>query len=156
VFATASAKDLDAVRASGAEPIDRRRPVAEYVETFTGGTGFDIVLDTVGGAVIDDAFLAVRRWTGHAVSILGWTAHNLAPLSFRGATFSGVFSLLPLLTGEGLAHHGHILRSVTELVDAGQLRPRLHPETFRMETVAQAHALLRSGRAAGKVVVEVG
>ena len=39
------------------------------------------------------------------VSILGWGTHNLAPLSFRAATYSGVFTLLPMLTGRGRQLH---------------------------------------------------
>ena len=36
------------------------------------------------------------------------STHALAPLSFRAASYSGVFTLLPMLTGEGRAHHGDI------------------------------------------------
>jgi NADPH2:quinone reductase len=35
------------------------------------------------------------------VSALGWGTHALAPLSFKAASYSGVFALLPLLTGDG-------------------------------------------------------
>jgi NADPH2:quinone reductase len=49
---------------------------------------------------LDASFQAVRRF-GHVVSCLGWGTHALGPLSFRAATCSGVFTLLPLLTGEG-------------------------------------------------------
>jgi len=34
-------------------------------------------------------------------SCLGWGSHSLAPLSFRAATYSGVFTLLPMLIGKG-------------------------------------------------------
>jgi NADPH:quinone reductase-like Zn-dependent oxidoreductase len=43
---------------------------------------------------------------------------RLAPLSFRGATYSGVFTLLPLLTGRGRAHHGEILAQAATLAEA--------------------------------------
>ena len=90
------------IKNTGAEPIDyRATPVESYVATATGGQGFDVIFDTVGGAVLDDCFAAVRTYSGHVVSILGWGTHSLAPLSFRGATYSGVFTLLPLLTGDG-------------------------------------------------------
>ena len=90
------------------------------------GAGFDIVFDTVGGATLDASFDAGRRF-GHVVSALGWGSHALAPLSFRAATYSGVFTLLPLLTGEGRAHHGEILREAARLVEAGKLSVRLEP-----------------------------
>ena len=89
----------------GARFIDRSEPVAAFVARLTGGHGFDCVYDTVGGSVLDDAFVAVKRF-GHVVSALGWGTHALAPLSFRAGTYSGVFTLLPLLSGEGRSHHG--------------------------------------------------
>ncbi len=43
----------------------------------------------------------------------------------RGASYSGVFTLLPLLTGRGRAHHGAILAAATALAEAGRLRPQV-------------------------------
>ncbi|WP_433968870.1 zinc-binding dehydrogenase [Tunturiibacter gelidiferens] len=110
--------------------------------------------DTVGGATIDASFVAVKRYTGHVVSCLGWSSHSLAPLSFRGATYSGVFTLMPLLTGLGQAHHGEILREAAELVDEGKLRPMMNERHFAGTDLDAAHALVESG-ALGKVVVEL-
>jgi NADPH:quinone reductase-like Zn-dependent oxidoreductase len=121
---------------------------------MTGGNGFDIVFDTVGGATLDSSFGAVKRYTGHVVSCLGWGNHSLAPLSFRGATYSGVFTLLPLLTGEGRAHHGKILAQITALVEAHKLNPFLNDQVFSMAEIDTAYALVESG-AMGKVVVEL-
>ena len=101
------------------------------------GRDFDVVYDTVGGAALDAAFAAVRRF-GHVVSCLGWGTHALGPLSFRAATYSGVFTLLPLLTGEGRAHHGEILREVAALVEAGALRPQVDPRRFTLDMVGAA------------------
>ncbi|MDU0312488.1 zinc-dependent alcohol dehydrogenase family protein [Phycicoccus sp. M110.8] len=156
VYATGSGADLDRIRRLGAEPIDyRTTTVEQYVAEATGGEGFDVIFDTLGGATLDASFAAVRRYTGHVVSILGWGTHSLAPLSFRGATYSGVFTLLPLLTGVGRAHHGEILRAAAALAEAGQLRPILHPDGYDLATVMDAHALVESGSASGKVVVTV-
>ena len=127
----------------------------DYVAEHTGGAGFDIVFDTVGGPVLDASFTAVRTYTGHVVSALGWGTHSLAPLSFRGATYSGVFTLLPMLTGRGREHHGDILREVAALVDRGELRPILDPRDFTLDRVAEAHAAVEDGTATGKVVVGI-
>jgi NADPH2:quinone reductase len=156
VFATGPAQDLEAIRSLGAEPIDyRATPVEKYVATATGGAGFDVIFDTVGGETLDTSFAAVRTYTGHVVSILGWGTHSLAPLSFRGATYSGVFTLLPLLTGEGHAHHGEILTATAALVDAGLMTPVLDPTPYDLETVAGAHRAVASGNSRGKVVVRI-
>ncbi|WP_077037624.1 zinc-binding dehydrogenase [Pelomonas sp. KK5] len=158
VWATGSAAQLDGIAALGATPIDYQRvEVADYVDAATGGAGFDIVYDTVGGATLDAAFQAVRRYTGHVLSSLGWGSHSLAPLSFRGASYSGVFTLLPLLTGEGLAHHGEILREAAALAEAGLLRPRLDPRRFvSLGEAEAAHAWMTGGQARGKLAVELG
>ncbi len=129
-------------------------PVERYVAEHTGGAGFDIVFDTVGGSVLDASFEAVRTCTGHVVSALGWGTHALAPLSFRAATYSGIFTLLPMLTGRGREHHGEILREAAALVDEGKLRPLLDGTRYTLADVADAHRSVESGTADGKVVVD--
>jgi NADPH:quinone reductase len=155
VFATVSAEKRRYVEEFGATPIDYRTlSTEEYVAQYAGGDGFDVVYDTVGGATIDASFVAVKRYTGHVVSCLGWSTHSLAPLSFRGATYSGVFTLMPLLTGVGQTHHGEILREAAALVDGGKLRPLMSDRRFAAADIRAAHAVVESG-ALGKVVVEL-
>ena len=155
VFATGSARSLDYIRSLGATAIDyEMENVDSYVSKYTDGLGFDIVYDTSGGATLDASFLAVRRF-GHVVSCLGWGTHALAPLSFRAATYSGVFALLPLLTGLGRKQHGLILREATRLAESGNIVPRVDPRRFYLDTVDEAHRILKSGEASGKLVVDI-
>jgi NADPH:quinone reductase len=155
VFATGSAGDKAYIEQLGATFIDyHAMPVADYVARHSGGRGFDIVYDTVGGAVLDACFNAVTRF-GHVVSALGWGTHALAPLSFRAASYSGVFTLLPILTGEGRAHHGEILREATKLAEAGKIVPKLDHRRFTLETIADAYDAVRTRKAAGKIVVDI-
>jgi NADPH:quinone reductase len=100
-----------------------------------------VIYDAIGGATLDASFNAVRRF-GQVVSALGWGTHGLAPLSFRAATYSGVFTLLPLLTNEGRLHHGDILRDATRLVEAGKLRPRLDPRRFSLSDASEARSAI--------------
>lgn len=151
-FAVDSAAKREYLAALGATPIDYR---AMTVAQYTGGRGFDIVYDTIGGKTLDASFHAVRRF-GHVVSALGWGTHALAPLSFRAATYSGVFTLLPLLTGEGREHHGAILREAAKLVDAGKITPRIDLRRFSLETVGEAYRAIETGPFEGKIVVDVG
>ena len=116
--------------------------------------GFDIVYDTLGGAVLDASFLAVKRYTGRVVSCLGWGTHALAPLSFRAATYSGVFTLYPLLTGIGRANHGHILQQASKLAEQGLLKPLLAEQQFGRDEIAAAFDLVAKG-SKGKVTVEL-
>ncbi len=73
----------------------------------------------------------------------------------RAATCSGVFTLLPMLTGEGREHHGEILREATKLAEAGKIIPRLDRRRFTLETVGDAYRAITAGPVAGKIVVDV-
>lgn len=153
-FAIASTSRRPEIESMGAQFVDRAEAVDDYVARFTSGRGFDVVFDTVGGTALDASFTAVRRF-GHVVSALGWGTHSLAPLSFRAATYSGIFTLLPLLTGEGRAHHGEILRQATLLAEAGELVPTLDARRFSLRTVDEAYRAIADGTARGKLVVEI-
>lgn len=155
VFATASARNQDVIAQLGATPIDYgTQNVEQYVATHTSGAGFDLVVDTVGGATLDASFAAVKHF-GHVVSALGWGTHTLAPLSFREASYSGVFTLYPLLSGLHRAHHGEMLGEATRLADADRLAPRLDTRRFALADAEQAYTALSDGTAAGKIVVDV-
>jgi NADPH:quinone reductase len=153
VFSTVSADKREIIEALGATAIDRNASVADYVDQYTDGEGFDIVYDTLGGPILDASFLAVKRYTGHVVSCLGWGTHVLAPLSFRAATYSGVFTLLPLLSGKGRANHGHILEEAATLANANRLKPLLAEQNFGTD-IASAYEAVANG-SKGKVVLEL-
>jgi NADPH:quinone reductase len=155
VYAAVSASKANLIRSYGAIPIDLAATTIDgALAQYTNGNGFEVVYDTLGGSSLDMAFSAVKRF-GHVVSCLGWGTHALSTLSFKAATYSGVFTLLPLLTGEGREHHGEILRAATDLVEAGSLRAPLDPRTFTLQRAAQAHELIEQRRADGKLVVEI-
>ncbi len=155
VYATEGGGRAALVEELGAIAIDSSQAsVEDYVAAHTAGRGFDIVYDTAGGASLDASFKAVARF-GHVLSSLGWGTHALAPLSFRAATYSGVFTLLPLLTGEGKVRHGEIMREASRLAEAGLLAPRVDGRRFDLNSVDDAYALIESRQALGKVVIEI-
>jgi NADPH2:quinone reductase len=98
MFATGSASQRATIEGFGATFIDRDTAIATYVAEHTGGRGFDVVYDTVGGQVLDASFEAVRRF-GHVVSALGWGSHALAPLSFLRHLFRRVHAAAAALRG---------------------------------------------------------
>ncbi len=154
IVATGSPAAREAIERLGARFVDKTMPAADIVARETEGRGFDIVFDTAGGSSLDAGFAMVRRF-GHVVSALGWGSHALAPLSFRAGSYSGIFTLLPLQTGEGREHHGDILREATRLAEAGGLAPALDPARFTLATVGDAYRAIETGAARGKVVVDV-
>ncbi len=155
VFAVDRTSKGGAIEELGATAIDREQAtLQEYVDDHTSGRGFDVVYDTVGGVALDASFNAVRRF-GHVVSCLGWGTHSLAPLSFRAASYSGVFTLLPMLTGQGREHHGEIMREATRLAESGKLKPFVDPRRFEFDAVADAHREVENRNANGKIVVDI-
>jgi NADPH2:quinone reductase len=54
----------------------------EIIDTHTGGSGFDVIFDTVGGPALDAAFQMIKP-AGDVVTVVG-AATNLAPLYLRG------------------------------------------------------------------------
>ena len=154
VFATGSSSSKQTIEGLGASFIDRSEDVGSFTARLTGNRGFDAVYDTVGGTALDGAFLAVKRF-GHVASALGWGTHALAPLSFRAASYSGVFTLLPLLTSDGRAHHGEILTEATRMAEAGQLSPSLDPRRFTLDGVGDAYQLIADGQALGKLSIDI-
>ena len=63
--------------------------------------------------------------------------------------------LLPILTGIGREEHGEILSKVSEIINQGKLKPLVDPHHFTLEQISDAHSLLESGKAQGKVVLSI-
>lgn len=156
VYTTVRSENLEQMKNYRAEAIDYTAfSVDQYVQKYTNDIGFDAVLDTVGGSVLDDSFKAVKQYSGHVASILGWGTHSLAPLSFRNATYSGVFTLYPLLSGEGKKHHGEILKEAAKLIESGKIKIKLHDTFYSLEQINEAYNLLESGKSTGKIVITI-
>ena len=56
---------------------------------------------------------------------------------------------------DGRETHGKILSEIAKIVDSGQLKPMIDSHKFTLETISEAHALLESGKAQGKVVLSI-
>lgn len=130
----------------------REEDVAAYVRRRTGGRGFDLVIDTVGGENLERSFAAARAG-GQVVCVAARGTHDLSLMHAKGLSLHVVFKLLPLLSGEGREQVGTDLRGIAALVAEGKLRPLLDAQRFSFSEVAAAHDYLESGRAVGKVVL---
>ena len=157
VTTTASSEEkAEIARRLGAEEvIDYRRESPEdYVERVTDGEGFPVVFDSVGGDNLERAFeaAAVR---GQVASIVTRQSYDLSEPMSKGLSLHLVFMLIPMIHDRDRAHHGEILRRLGNLVAAGKLQPLLDERRFELEEGAEAHRHLESGKAIGKVVIEV-
>lgn len=155
VYATVASNDADLIYSYNATPIDYNTDVENDCIKFTGSEGFDVIFDTIGGKILEQSFKMVKRYTGHVVSILGWGEHNLAQLSFRGATYSGVFTLHPLISGKGRSHHGQILKKASVLIEMNKIRPRIAIQSYKLETIETAYRAMSANVSREKIVISI-
>ena len=155
VFATGSSKNLAMIESYGATAIDYTKIKPEEYINLANGDGFDVILDTAGGEDMGKLFEAVKVHTGHVVSILGRGSYNLTPLSLRGASYSGVMTLTPLITGIDRKRQGAIMQQATMLADAGKLKPFVDATSYTFESITAAYQAFENHTAAGKVVIDI-
>jgi NADPH:quinone reductase len=156
VYSTASGeKAFDIIKGYGATPIDyKTATVADYVEAHTGGAGFDVVFDTVGGENMANSFEAAAL-NGHVSTTVAMVDLDLTTAHFKGLSVHVVFMLIPMLHNHHREAHGNILAQLAKIVDQGGVKPLLDEQTFSLSEAGKAHDRLTSGQAIGKVVVEV-
>ena len=91
----------------------------DYVDEFTDGQGFNVVLDTVGTDTMDRSFQAAAD-NGIVVTIAARSTHDLSLLHSKGLTLHVVFMPLPLLKAMVLIPAGEfIMGSDERLPDEG-------------------------------------
>mgnify|MGYP001811950718 CR=1 FL=1 len=90
-------KQLALIESLGATPINyRTESVAEYVAEHTGGAGFDVVFDSVGGANMTNSFEAAAL-NGQIASTVSLCELDLTLAHFKGLSLHVVFMLIPML-----------------------------------------------------------
>ena len=151
VYATGGGeKQLALIDQLGATGINyKTETVEQYVAKHTGGAGFDLVFDSVGGENMTNSFEAAAL-NGQIAS----TVLDLSVAHFKGLSLHVVFMLIPMLHNMKREEHGEILCALAQIADAGGLKPVLDEERYSLEQAGQAHARLESGQAMGKVVIE--
>ncbi|GAA5213573.1 zinc-dependent alcohol dehydrogenase family protein [Corallincola platygyrae] len=156
VYATGSGDDkLAMIQELGATPIDyTKETISDYVAKHTDGAGFEVIFDSVGGANMANSFEAAAL-NGQVASTVSMVELDLTTAHFKGLSLHVVFMLIPMLHNFQRQAHGEILAKLTEIVEAGGMRPVLDSENFTLAEAGKAHDRLNSGKAMGKVVVEI-
>lgn len=155
VWATGRTADQSLISELGATRLDYTTASSDdIIAASPEGQGFNIVYDTVGGPVLE-ASLSMTTHYGHITSCAAFGNHNLASSSLRCATLSGVFVLLPMLTGNRRSHHGDVLKIATRLVEEGKLCPIVDPRHFTLDQAIEAHDAVQDRSANIKVVIDV-
>lgn len=154
VFATGSSPAaLQLIADMGATPINyRTADVAAYVAQHTGGAGFDVVFDTVGGANMLKSFEAAAL-NGQVITTVSRLELDLSMAHFKGLSIHVVFMLIPMIHNHRRQLHHEILKRIARVCESGAYTPLVDPTEFSVTQVEQAHAYLASGEAVGKVVM---
>ncbi|MFC4721885.1 zinc-dependent alcohol dehydrogenase family protein [Geojedonia litorea] len=154
VYATGGGdKQLKLIEQLGAKAINyKTEAVEDYVNKHTNGLGFDVVYDSVGSGNIITSFSAAAL-NGQVVTTVSSCELDLSLAHFKGLTLHVVFMLIPMIHNHKREVHGEILKHLTEIIEAGALKPVLDEQEFSLEEAGKAHARLESGNAMGKVVI---
>ena len=137
VATTTSAKNADLVKRLGADLVIDYK-TEKFQERLAD---YDLVFDMLGGDSIVESFKVLKK-SGVLVSIKGEDTENLAPK--YGVRFENFF----------MSPDGKMLTELVGLLDAGAIKPVID-KVFPFEQVSDAYEHLATGRAVGKIVVDL-
>lgn len=159
VIGTASRPDTAAwVRELGAHHvIDHRRPLAEALRE----AGIESVTHAASLTHTDQHYAQIVEALAPQgrLGLIDDPAHPLDVLALKRKSLSLHWELMftrSLYRTDDMAEQGRLLDQVADLVDAGRLRTTLgeHYGIINAANLKRAHALLESGRARGKIVLQ--
>jgi NADPH2:quinone reductase len=160
VATTVSGHDkAEFVKALGAEElIDyTKEDFVEAALAWTGGTGADVVLDTVGGETFCRSFAAAKVY-GKVVTLLQaeCTAPQLKVARTRCQSIHYELMLAPsaLDMHDARIAQTRILEAGAQLIEEGRLKVTVS-SVLPLEQAAEAHRLLERGHTMGKIVLSV-
>ena len=137
VIGTTSNVNLDFVKKLGAdEVIDYKNQ--DFSQSLSN---IDVVLDTVGGENQEKAFKVIKRG-GFLISTVNRPNQELADQ--YGVRCENV----------SVGPNAHILNELRTLIEMGQIHPVID-KVFRLDDAKQAQNYSQSGKARGKIVLEI-
>ena len=137
VATTTSSKNTELVQSLGADLV-----VDYKTQRFQDELAdFDLVFDMLGGDTIADSIKVLRKG-GALISIKGEDTNDLA--SKHGVRFESFF----------MSPNGEMLAELVSLIDSNSVKPVID-RVYSLEQTADAYDRLATGRAAGKIVVEL-
>lgn len=136
VYTTTSAKNINLVESLGAD-----QAIDYHQEDFSELKDIDVVFDTIGGDTLANSWKVLKQ-QGRLVSITEMPDEAMAAQHNVNAMFCFV------------QPNREQLEQLAELANAGQLKVNIDSE-FTLDQMAQAHARSESGRAQGKIIINV-
>ena len=92
---------------------------------------------------------------GNIATTVSMLELDLTPAHFKGLSIHVVFMLIPMLHDYKREEHSKIIADLAKIVDSGALKPLLDENQYGLTEVGDAYDRLTSGRAIGKVVIEI-
>ena len=156
VIAAASPGKHETVRALGADHVlDSRAPgLAAEVLRLTGGTGADLVLESVGGATLGASLTAAKRVTGRVVvygtadgeaAVTNWELVYRQQVQVIGLNIGVLIQAAPQIFGE-------VMGELSALIAAGVLNPG-RPTVYDLADGPKALAELETRATVGKLAL---
>ncbi len=141
VTGVCSTRNLELVTSLGADH------VIDYTrEDFSqNGETFDVIMDTVGNAPFSRARRSLKP-EGRFLMVIG-DLMQMIQGRFQNGVVDTAAKDSEVITAE-------VFRLLLELAEAGAIRPVIE-QTFPLERIAEAHALVDTGRKRGAVVIAV-
>ncbi|MEM8593662.1 MAG: NADP-dependent oxidoreductase [Pseudomonadota bacterium] len=136
VYTTTSSRNTELVLSLGAD-----HPIDYQTADFSELRDLDAVFDTIGGDTLANSWITLKKG-GRLVSITDTPDPDIAAQHGVNANFCFVLPNRDQLT------------QLAELADAGKLVVNIDSE-FSLEHIAQAHERSESGRAQGKIIINV-
>jgi len=155
VYATvSSAEKGETAKSFGADYVInyKTEDVEQYVNKYTGGTGFDVVFDTIGGNNLLNSFSAVKIG-GLVVTTNTRVTLDLSMMHSKSIGLKAIFMVLPVITNANRYEIGNILNEMKNLIEAGSLRILKDKEEFKFSEIVKAHEYYESGKATGKILL---
>ncbi len=157
VIATASPSKHETVRALGADHVldSRSTDIVAEVLRLTGGTGADLVLESVGAVTFDASLAAAKRVTGRVVvyglaggeaSLTNWDLVYKHQVHIIGFNIGVLIQTAPQMFGE-------IMSELFALIAAGVLSPG-QPTVYKLADGTKALAALETRASVGKLALQ--
>lgn len=136
VYTTASSRNIEFLKSLGADE------VVDYThQDFSKLADLDIVLDTMGGEVLEKTWATLKKG-GRLISIAEIPNQELAAKHEVSANFCFV------------QPNSGQLSEISNLIDSGDIIVEVD-SVFRLDDIAKAHAKSESGHTRGKIVIQI-
>jgi NADPH2:quinone reductase len=157
ITTVSSEQKAEFVKAMGADDVIlyKQDGFVNAVNHLTDGNGADLIFDTVGSSVFKESITATAHF-GRLVTLLDPGELSLAEARMRNLLIGFELMLTPMLRDlpEARDKHVEILKQCASWVDNGLLKTHISKQ-FPMAEAAEAHKLLETGHATGKIVLSV-